>query len=317
VQRPRRGAGVSAPRGARCGDAGRTQTSRWGPRAFAPGGSAAAGTRGAGESWRKPPLGRTARTFEAGTCLPKMSPNARLQEKKSTNRSPTRHRSGQEPDTKLFTLGPETPVQDLGTQAGWAGPAESSRQRQRRGEKSVPPLERTDERLQSPRPTVRTDRQHQPRRPSRGKRTGGGERWLGSMSFINKLKLISVFTGPGLQAVARLEAPSLKRVPGLPRRRLHGPIPSGSAGRRAASKRAPGEGPTPPAATEPPPSTALQHRARGRRESAAASSPGCSHAGPRPKAAQDSGCTQQGALLVAGPRSSAPRAAHRVLSSVL
>lgn len=52
-----------------------------GVRTFAPRGLAAAGTRGAGESGRKHPLGRTDRTFKAGICLPETSPNAQLQEK--------------------------------------------------------------------------------------------------------------------------------------------------------------------------------------------------------------------------------------------
>lgn len=96
-----------------------------------------------------------------------------------------------------------------------------------------------------------------------------------------------------------------------------GRSPLGSAGGRAALKRAPGEGRAPLAEMQPPPSHDLQHRARGRPESAAASSQRCLHTKLRPKPAQDTSCTQQGALLVAGPRSSAPCAAHRVLSSVL
>lgn len=74
--------------------------------------------------------------------------------------------------------------------------AESSRQRRCHREKEERSPFGKDRRA-APEPethTDRTDTQHQPRRLSRGKRTGGGERWLGSMSFINKLKLIRVYS---------------------------------------------------------------------------------------------------------------------------
>lgn len=159
--------------------------SRWGPQAFSPGGSADAGMRGAGESGSKHPLGRTDGTLNTAfptRDVPKCPvAGEQVETSAQSGSSAMELRMG----TKLF-------LRRLSAQAGWAQRAEGGNNEVTG--KNVHLSEKNRE--EAPVLKTHTDRTDRHQSPPAA---AGKDGWRGALAgihvFINKLKLISLFTG--------------------------------------------------------------------------------------------------------------------------
>lgn len=130
------------------------------------------------------------------------------------------------------------------------------------------------------------------------------------MSFINKLKLTRVYSqGWGLRGGTTPAArPSLAQ----------GPIPAGLGRGHSALQRAPGAGGAPAAGTEPPRSSSIRRRARGRPKSVAASSQLRLRADPRLKRARDTELQpERGSALGRSPEQRSPPRSQGALQRVV